>query len=104
AGLVAAGQPIPPPLQARALVDTGSNVTAVAPWVLHQLAVPAASSTSNHTAGGIVKVKLYQVSVSIMDPSHPGSPMLTAPDLLLDTGEKCESEGMRLLRNRIGAS
>jgi predicted aspartyl protease len=82
-GLVAAGQPIPPPVQARALVDTGSNVTAVAPWVLHQLAVPAATKTSTHTAGGLVKVKLYKVSVSITDPGRPGSPMLTEPDLLV---------------------
>src|SRR5262245_30931850 len=37
--LLAAGQPVPPPLLARGLLDTGSDVAAVAPWILRKLAI-----------------------------------------------------------------
>jgi hypothetical protein len=77
--LLAAGQPIPAPVQARGLVDTGSDLTAVAPWILGQLAVPVAASASTHTAAGQVSVNLYEVSVSITDPAQTGAPMLTHP-------------------------
>src|ERR1051326_3131676 len=44
--LLAAGQPLVPPAAARGLLDTGSDVTAVAPWILQQLAVPVTSTSS----------------------------------------------------------
>jgi hypothetical protein len=82
--LIAAGQQVPAPVAARGLLDTGSDVTAVAPWILQQLALPVASTTSTHTASGPVNVKLYRVSVSITDPARSvGSPWLTCADLLV---------------------
>lgn len=78
-----AGRPIPPPVQARGLLDTGSNVTAVGSWVLQQLALPVASTTATQTVAGPVIVRLFTVSLSITDPTQQGSPMLTHPSLLV---------------------
>ena len=84
AALRAAGLPIPAPVQAHGLIDTGSDVTVVASWVLRQLVVPVASTTSTHTAAGPFPVKLYVVSLGITDPAQPaGSPWLTQPGLLV---------------------
>jgi hypothetical protein len=83
AALRAAGLPIPAPIQARGLIDTGSDVTVVASWILQQLAVPLASTTSTHTAAGPIPVKLFAVSLGITDPARPaGSPWLTQSGLL----------------------
>jgi hypothetical protein len=81
--LLAAGRQIAPPVQARGLLDTGTDVTAVAPSILKQLAVPQAMMTSTQTASGQVKVWLFEVSLSILDPSLPSSPWLTQSDLLV---------------------
>jgi hypothetical protein len=82
--VLAAGMPIPAPVGARGLLDTASDLTAVAPWILQQLALPVASTSSTHTADGPVKVKLFRVSVGITDPAQPpGSAWLTAADLLV---------------------
>jgi hypothetical protein len=73
--LAAAGRPILAPIQARGLLDTGSNVTVVAPWLLQRLAVSVARTSSTHTVGGQVAVRLYRVSLSVTDPSQPvGAP------------------------------
>lgn len=82
AALHAAQMPIAPPIQARGLLDTGSNVTAIASWIVQQLALRPATTTVSHTAGGPIKVDLIEVSLSITDQSVPGSPWLTQPDLL----------------------
>jgi len=81
--LRAAGQAIPPPVKACGLLDTGTNVTSVAAWVLHRLAVAINTSSSTHTAGGKVAVDLYEVGLTITDPGLLGSPWLTQPDVLV---------------------
>jgi hypothetical protein len=81
--LMAAGKAIVPPVQARGLLDTGSDVTAIAPWVLQRLALPPAAKTVTHTAAGQVKVNLFEVSLGITDPNLPGGPWMTLPDLLV---------------------
>src|SRR5262249_49228583 len=83
ATLVVAGQPVPPPIATRGEIDTGASVTAVAPWVLRQLALRPAGFAANQTASGTVQVDLYQVSLSITDPANPGGPMLAHPTLLV---------------------
>jgi hypothetical protein len=84
ATLAAAGKPIPSPVGACGLLDTASDVTAVAPWILQQLAIPVVSTTTTHTAGGQANVQLYRVSVGITDPTQPaGAPWLTHSDLLV---------------------
>jgi hypothetical protein len=81
--LYGTGRPISPPVQARGLLDTGSDVTAVASRLLQRLAIPVASVTATHTVAGLVRVNLYEVSLGINDPIQPGSPWLTEPDLLV---------------------
>jgi hypothetical protein len=79
--LYGTGHPISPPVQARGLLDTGSDVTAVASWLLQGL--PVATVTTTHTAAGLINVNLFEVSLGITDPAQPGSPWLTEPDLLV---------------------
>jgi hypothetical protein len=81
--LLTAGRQIAPPIQATGLLDTGTDVTAVAPWVLQQLAVPQAMMTSTQTVSGQVKVSLFEVSLSILDPNLTSSPWLTQSDILV---------------------
>jgi hypothetical protein len=81
--LEAAGRSVPPPVLARGVLDTGTSVTAVALWVLQQLAVSPTTTTSTQTAAGKVPVDLYEVSLSITDPADPVAPMLTFPTLLV---------------------
>jgi hypothetical protein len=81
---LAAGQSIPTALQARGVLDTGSNVTSVASWILQQLAIPVATVSSTHTPAGPVNVNLRCVSLGITDPTQPvGAPWLTEPTLLV---------------------
>jgi hypothetical protein len=79
----ASGQSIPAPILARGLLDTGSNPSAVAPWVIQQLAITPATSGRTQTAAGLTQVDLYEVSLSITDPTRPSSPMLTHRSLLV---------------------
>lgn len=81
--LAAGGQPVAAPVQARGLVDTGSDVSVVASWVLQALGIPPATVTKTTTASGQVQVRLYEVSLSITDPGQAGSPWLTLPDLVV---------------------
>jgi hypothetical protein len=80
---LAAGQPVPPPVLARGLLDTASSVSAVATWVVQRLALTVASSGTTQTASGSVLVNLFTVSLSITNPAQAGSPWLTEPDLLV---------------------
>ncbi len=77
--LLAAGQLPTPPVQARGLLDTACDVTAVAPWVLQQLGIVAASTTSTHTAAGQVTVNVCSVSLGITDPQQAVRTWLTVP-------------------------
>jgi hypothetical protein len=82
--LVAAGQPVPAPIQGRGLLDTGSDLTAVESSILVRLGAPYVGFTTTQTASGSVQVPLYRVSLGITDPSQPpGSPWVTQADLLV---------------------
>ena len=84
APLLAAGGTITAPVQARGLLDTGTDVTVVAPWILQRLAVPLVTATSTRTVGGQVRALLYRVSLGVTDPSQPpGAPWMTASNLLV---------------------
>jgi hypothetical protein len=81
--LVQAGQPVPRPVQVRALIDPGSDRTAAAPQVFQQLGlVPFISGTCHRTAGS-VNVNLYRVSLTISDPGPKTGPTLALSDLLV---------------------
>lgn len=76
--LVAAGQAVPAPVQARGLLDIGSTVSANAPWIFGQLGLLSKGVGSSYTAGGQIAVQLYHVSLSIL-PSRKTTPTMTFP-------------------------
>ncbi len=72
----AAGQPLPPPLGARAVLDTGSDKTAVALALLQQLGIQPLGWARTQTAAGAIRVDLYQISLSVPNPTGARTPML----------------------------
>jgi hypothetical protein len=82
AGLQAAGQPLVPPARCRGYIDTGTDVTCVAPKVLRGLGLTTpARQTRTQTVSGPAPVNLFSASLSITDFGNPASPMLTFPTL-----------------------
>jgi hypothetical protein len=80
AALQAAGQPVPPHFHARALLDTASDMTAVTPRLLQPLGMKTLGRARTHTAGGLVKVGVYEVSLVISDPTGTASvPLVRSP-------------------------
>jgi hypothetical protein len=79
--LISAGRPIPSSVQARGLLDIGSNVTAVAPSVLKQLEIRTTSTRRTQTASGKAQVRLFRISLSILDPAQANRPWLTFPSV-----------------------
>ena len=68
AALKHAGQPIPHPVAARAILDCGADATAVAPHVFQSLGAVPTSPGMSQTSSGMVRVKLYRISLSIAGP------------------------------------
>jgi hypothetical protein len=83
AALIAAGQPLPPPIWTKGVVDTGTNVTCVTPAVLQQLGLTSTGQGSSQTAGGLAAVNLFEVSLSIPSPGNDPGSMLTRLDLMV---------------------
>lgn len=81
--LHAVGLSIPPPVLVRGLLDTGSNATSVAPWILKKLGLGSGSIGFTQTASGIVKVYIHHVSIGILDPTQPASPNFALPTVLV---------------------
>ncbi|MCI0461540.1 MAG: retroviral-like aspartic protease family protein [Gemmataceae bacterium] len=78
-----AGAPIPRPLQVRALVDTGADVTAVAPAVLQQVGTLRHRRAPTLTAGGSVPVRLFEVSLNVFGPAGAAGPMFVKSTLVV---------------------
>jgi hypothetical protein len=76
-----AGQPIPPPSQVRALLDTGTDVSAVSASCLASFGAIPENRVQTQTAGGVVMVDLYKVSLSIGAPGGKKGPMLVRSEL-----------------------
>jgi hypothetical protein len=79
ASLIAAGQPVPRPLLIRALIDTGTDITAIAASVLTQLGLSPVQQHTTQTVSGPVSVQLFEVSLSL----PPASPLLVLDRLLV---------------------
>ncbi len=73
----------PAPVQGRALIDTGSDITAVSLPILQQLGVPSVLRTTTQSIGGAIAVNLYRVSLHIFDPRNVALPWLPQPTLLV---------------------
>jgi hypothetical protein len=80
--LHAAGQPIPAPILARGLIDTGSNASSVAPWILRRLGVARGVIRSTRTAGGVAQVHVHYLSLAILDAQQTGSLSYALPTVL----------------------
>src|SRR5262249_13840613 len=78
-----AGRPIPPPIPARALVDTATDLTALDSRLVNHFGLVVASSGSTHTAAGSVSVIMYEISLTISNPKLASSPMLVRPTLVV---------------------
>ncbi|MCI0462492.1 MAG: retroviral-like aspartic protease family protein [Gemmataceae bacterium] len=83
AALHQAGAPIPRPLQVRALIDTGSDVTAVAPRVLQQVGAVLLTSVPGLTASGPVSAQLFEVSLNVFGPAGAAGPMFVKSTLVV---------------------
>jgi hypothetical protein len=81
--LARSGQPIPRPVQVRALLDPGSDRTAAAPSVFQQLGLGPFIYGTSQTAGGSFQVNLFRVSLTISGPGVTAGPTLVQPDLLV---------------------
>src|SRR5207237_911323 len=77
------GRPFPPSMSARGLIDTGSDVSAVAPAILAQLGIPVYSRATSQGIGGRISVRLFSVSLFVLDVARPALPWLMQPDLLV---------------------
>jgi hypothetical protein len=80
---LAAGQPIPPPLTARAVFDTGSDRTAVTPGILQQFGLRRMGTAQTQTAAGAIYVRVYELSLSVPNPTGALTPMLVRPQWLV---------------------
>lgn len=82
--LAASGQPILAPVLCRGMVDTGTDITCVAPVVLRQLAlnVPVAKTRTGSTTG-TAPVNLFEVSVNVLDLRNLSGSKLILPDVLI---------------------
>jgi hypothetical protein len=81
ASLVSVGQPIPAPLTLRGYLDTGTDASCIAPWAVQQLGLARLGSVSTHTAGGQVKARLFDVSLTISGPAGKAGPFLVRDHL-----------------------
>jgi hypothetical protein len=70
------------PRHVRGLIDSGTTITAVAPWLLAALNVTPGPATQTRTIAGSVTVRFFQISFTIYDPTGPG-PDLFRPDWLV---------------------
>lgn len=78
------GQPIPSSVMCRGLVDTGSNSSAVAPWIIQQLGLGPGIPAKTQTASGVADVEVHFVSLAVLNP-HQGQPDFTIPTVMVST-------------------
>jgi hypothetical protein len=83
AALVAAGKPVPAPALARALVDTGTDVTCCAKWVLQRFGLVPMLQHTTQTASGSASVRLFEVSLSIPGATSASGPLFVLPQLVV---------------------
>jgi predicted aspartyl protease len=83
AAIQKAGAAFPRALPLRALIDTGTDVTAIDPRVVRQLGLALRTTASTQTAAGLVSVNLYEVSLTITGPRGAAGPALVRPTLVV---------------------
>ena len=81
--LAAAAISIPAPFHGKAIIDTGSNVTAVSASFLHAFQLIQTSGLQTVTASGPAPARIFKASLSILPPSNSSGPLLTHPSLIV---------------------
>jgi Aspartyl protease len=81
--LHAAGRPAPASIPATGLIDTGSDVTALTSSIIQQLSVPVHYHATTQGIGGTVPVRLFLVTLFILDSRQLNLPWLVRPDLMV---------------------
>jgi len=81
--LQSAGKAAPSSVEAKGLIDTGTDISAVAPSILQQLSIPVQARTATQGIGGKMPVRLFTVTLFIMDKGNPHLPWLVQPDLMV---------------------
>jgi hypothetical protein len=81
--LHAGGKPLPTSRAGKGLIDTGTDISAVSSSVLQQLGVPVHGQTQTHAIGGPTLVRLFKVSLLILDAGQPHVPWFTQANLLV---------------------
>jgi hypothetical protein len=82
-GLLAQGVAMPRPQRVRALVDSGTDLTAVSAQVLSRLPFTAGLPVRTHTAGGIITSASFFISLSIPPPAGMAGSLLVVARLLV---------------------
>jgi hypothetical protein len=77
--LQAQGAALPSLVRARGILDSGTTVTAVAPWVLSTRNATPGPAAQTRTAAGTVSVRYYQISFTIYNLASSGA-VLSRPD------------------------
>ncbi len=80
--LAQAGLPVPPPLHGFGLLDTGSDVTIVAPRLLRPYQYIPGGGASTTTTGGAIPVRLTRISLSIIPPLSVTGPLIVQANLV----------------------
>ncbi len=103
--LHARGTALPGPVPARGILDSGTTITAVAPWVLSALNATPGPATQTHTAAGVVNVHFCQISFTIYNLASGGAvlsrPDWTVTNLLHDLDDVDVLFGLDLLREIV---
>jgi hypothetical protein len=73
----------PASVPAKAILDTGSNVTGVSTALIQQLSLVQTVPSKTHGIGGVVQVQMFRASLIIVDPVQPQVPWFVQPDLLV---------------------
>jgi Retroviral aspartyl protease len=83
AALHSSGQPVPSSIAARGLIDTGTDISVVAPSILQQMSVQVHAQRKTQAIGGPIQVRLFRVTLFILDASQPHLSWFTLPNLLV---------------------
>jgi hypothetical protein len=71
--------PIPAPVWARGMIDTGTNVSAVSLTLLRQLGIEGGKEVKSEGIGGEFVTRSYEISLTIADKTAPAGPTYSPP-------------------------
>ena len=79
--LLAQNDPVPAPIWARGLIDTGTNVSAVSLAILQQLDIPKGDAVQSVGIASEFATHYYEISLTIADKSASTGPTFAPPDV-----------------------